>query len=96
MIPLLTCLDLLRCMGRLMPTSMWTRLNGFGILGLEHAERSYVNFDLIDLLLRNSDTWRTGGGLLCCLKAFGRSAGLGIVCSIMTNDLFERKNTDIY
>ena len=30
------------------------------------------------------------------LKAFGRSAGLGIVCRIMTNDLFERENTDIY
>lgn len=49
MIPLLTSLDLLRCMGLLMPTSMWTRLSGFGILGLEHAERSYVNFVLIDL-----------------------------------------------
>lgn len=66
MFPVLTCLDLLRCMGLVMPTSKWTRLSRFGILDTEHAERSYASCVLIDLQLRNSVTWRTGGCLHCC------------------------------
>lgn len=70
-----------------MPTSMWTRLSGFGILDLEHAERSYVNWCSHRFVVAESghlaDWWLSP----LLLKAFGRSAGFGIVCRIMTNDL---------
>lgn len=95
MISLLTCLDLLRCMGLLMPTSIWTRLSGFGILTLSmrNAHTSIVFSSICSCGIRSL------GGLVAvsfAAEAFGRSAGLGIGCSIMTNDLFERENTDIY
>lgn len=91
MFPLLTCLDLLRCMGLLKPTSIWTRLSRFGILELEHAECSYVNCVLNRFVVADfghlADWWLSP----LLLKAFGRSTGLGIVCRIMTNDLFGTK-----
>lgn len=98
MFPVLTCLDLLRCMGLVMPTSKWTRLSRFGILDTEHAERSYASCVLIDLQLRNSVTWRTGGCLHCCWRRLESlpDCGLGIVCRYMTNDHVEWENTDVY
>lgn len=69
----------------------WTRLRRFGILDLEHAERSYVNCVLNRFVLVDfghlADWWLSP----LLLKAFGRSVGLGIVCRIMTNDLFGTK-----